>query len=139
MIVVPNENNELIPMRTVTRWRVCIDCKRLNDATRKDHFPLPFIDQMLERLSGHKYYCFLDRVAGYFQISITLEDQEKTTFMCLYGTFTYRRMPFGLCNVPTTFQRCMMENFEDLLEDIIEVFMDDYSVLETHLTCAFKT
>ena len=66
MTVVPNENNELIPMRTVTGWRVCIDYRRLNDATRKDHFPLLFMDQMLERLAGHLYYCFLDGMSGYF-------------------------------------------------------------------------
>jgi len=128
MTVVKNEKNELIPTRTVTGWRVCIDYRRLNDATRKDHFPLPFIDQMLERLAGHQYYCFLDGMSGYFQIPIAPEDQEKTTFTCPYGTFAYRRMPFGLCNAPTTFQRCMTAIFDDLLEDIMEVFMDEFSV-----------
>ncbi|GJW04446.1 reverse transcriptase domain-containing protein [Tanacetum coccineum] len=72
----------------------------LNDATRKDHFPLPFMDQMLERLAGNEYYCFLDGFSGYFQIPIDPQDQEKTTFTCPYGTFAYRRMPFGLCNAP---------------------------------------
>ena len=66
MTVVPNEKNELIPTRTVTGWRVCIDYRRLNDATRKDHFPLLFIDQMLERLAGHMFYCFLGGLSGYF-------------------------------------------------------------------------
>ncbi|KAL5575038.1 hypothetical protein UlMin_016737 [Ulmus minor] len=65
MTVVKNDKNELIPTRTVTGWRVCIDYRKLNDATRKDHFPLPFIDQMLERLSGHDYYCFLDGYSSY--------------------------------------------------------------------------
>ncbi|GKB79777.1 hypothetical protein Tco_0946672, partial [Tanacetum coccineum] len=82
MTVVLNDNNELIPSRTVTRWRVCIDYCKLNDATQKDHFPLPFIDQILERLSGNEYYCFLDGFSGFFQIPIALEDQEKTTFTC---------------------------------------------------------
>ncbi|GKA43696.1 DNA-directed DNA polymerase, partial [Tanacetum coccineum] len=80
MTVVLNDNNELIPSRTITGWRVCIDYRKLNDATRKDHFPLPFIDQMLERLCGNEYYCFLDGFSGFFQIPIALEDQEKTTF-----------------------------------------------------------
>ena len=128
MTVVQNDKNELIPTRTVTGWRVCIDYRKLNDATRKDHFPLPFIDQMLERLAGHMYYCFLDGLSGYFQIPIAPEDQEKTTFTCPYGTYAYRRMPFGLCNAPATFQRCMMAIFDDLVEDIMEVFMDDFSV-----------
>ncbi|KAL5554234.1 hypothetical protein UlMin_041635 [Ulmus minor] len=126
--VVENENNELIPTRTVTGWRVCIDYRKLNDATRKDHFPLPFIDQMLERLAGHAYYCFLDGYSGYNQIAIAPEDQDKTTFTCPYGTFAYRRMPFGLCNAPATFQRCMIAIFSDMVEKFIEVFMDDFSV-----------
>ncbi|GJW40269.1 reverse transcriptase domain-containing protein [Tanacetum coccineum] len=103
MTVVTNENNELIPTRLVTGWRVCIDYRKLNDATRKDHFPLPFMDQMLERLAGNEFYCFLDGFSGYFQIPIDPQDQEKTTFICPYGTFAYRRMPFGLCNAPGTF------------------------------------
>ncbi|GJX90525.1 DNA-directed DNA polymerase [Tanacetum coccineum] len=101
--VVENDENELIPTRLVTGWHVCIDYRKLNDATRKDHFPLPFMDQMLERLVGNEYYCFLDDFSGYFQIPIDPQDQEKTTFMCPYGTFAYLRMPFGLCNAPGTF------------------------------------
>ncbi|GJW84794.1 reverse transcriptase domain-containing protein [Tanacetum coccineum] len=107
---------------------VCIDYRKLNDATRKDHFPLPFMDQMLERLAGNEYYCFLDGFSGYFQIPIDPQDQEKTTFTCPYGTFAYRRMPFGLCNAPGTFQRCMMAIFHDMIEETMEVFMDDFSV-----------
>ncbi|GJV39162.1 reverse transcriptase domain-containing protein [Tanacetum coccineum] len=84
--VVQNEENELIPTRLVTGWRVCIDYRKLNEATRKDHFPLPFMDQMLERLAGNEYYCFLDGFSGYFQIPIDPRDQEKTTFTCPYGT-----------------------------------------------------
>ncbi|GJU60762.1 reverse transcriptase domain-containing protein [Tanacetum coccineum] len=128
MTVVKNEDNELIPTRLVTGWRVCIDYRKLNDATRKDHFPLPFLDQMLERLAGNEYYCFLDGFFGYFQIPIDPQDQEKTTFTCPYGTFAYRRMPFGLCNAPGTFQRCMMAIFHDMIEETMEVFMDDFSV-----------
>nr|GEZ90212.1 reverse transcriptase domain-containing protein [Tanacetum cinerariifolium] len=96
-------------------------------ATRKDHFPLPFMDQMLERLAGNEYYCFLDGFSGYFQIPIDPRDQEKTTFTCLYGTFSYRRMPFGLCNAPGTFLRCMLAIFHDMVEKTMEVFMDDFS------------
>ncbi|GJX14884.1 reverse transcriptase domain-containing protein [Tanacetum coccineum] len=128
MTVVENEDNELIPTRLVTGLRVCIDYRKLNDATRKDHFPLPFMDQMLERLAGNEYYCFLDGFSRYFQIPIDPQDQEKTTFTCPYGTFAYRRMPFGLCNAPGTFQRCMMAIFHDMIEETMEVFMDDFSV-----------
>ena len=126
--VFRNDRNELIPTRTVTGWRICIDYRKLNTATRKDHFPLPFIDQMLDRLAGHHHFCFLDGYSGYNQIAIAPEDQEKTTFTCPYGTFAFRRMPFGLCNAPTTFQRCMMSMFSDLVEEIMEIFMDDFTV-----------
>ena len=126
--VIRNDRNELIPTRTVTGWRVCIDYRKLNTATRKDHFPLPFIDQMLDRLAGHNHFCFLDGYSGYNQIAIAPEDQEKTTFTCPYGTFAFRRMPFGLCNAPTTFQRCMMSMFSDLVEEVMEIFMDDFTV-----------
>nr|GEZ58500.1 retrovirus-related Pol polyprotein from transposon 17.6 [Tanacetum cinerariifolium] len=94
--------------------------RRLNEATRKDHFPLPFMDQMLERLAGNEYYCFLDGFSGYFQILIDPKDQEKTTFTCPYGTFAYKRMPFGLYNAPRTFQRCIMAIFHDMIEKTIE-------------------
>nr|GEX53332.1 reverse transcriptase domain-containing protein [Tanacetum cinerariifolium] len=107
--VVQNEENELIPTRFIMGWRVCIDYHKLNEATRKDHFPLPFMDQMLERFAGNQYYCFLDGFSG---------------------TFAYRRMPFGLCNAPGTLQRCIMAIFHDMIEKTMEVFMDDFSVFE---------
>nr|GFB16754.1 reverse transcriptase domain-containing protein [Tanacetum cinerariifolium] len=106
------------------------DYRKLNDATRKDHFPLPFMDQMLERLEGNEFYCFLDGFSGYFQIPIDPQDQKKTTFTSPYGTFAYRRMPFGLCNDPGTFQRCMMSIFHDMIEKTMKVFMDNFSVFE---------
>nr|GEU34874.1 reverse transcriptase domain-containing protein [Tanacetum cinerariifolium] len=128
IIVVENENNKLIPIRLVIGWRVCIDYRKLNDATRKDHFPLPLMDQMLERLVGNEFYCFLDGFSGYFQIPINPPNQEKTTFTCPYETFAYRRMPFGLCNAPVTFQICRMAIFHAMIEKTMEVFMDDFLV-----------
>ncbi|GJW58530.1 DNA-directed DNA polymerase [Tanacetum coccineum] len=97
--IVKNEKNELIPQR-----------------------------MMLERLAGHEYYCFLDGFSRYFQIPIALEDQEKTTFTCPYGTFRYKRMPFILCNAPATFQHCMTAIFHELTKDSIEVFLNDFSI-----------
>ncbi|GJT68174.1 reverse transcriptase domain-containing protein [Tanacetum coccineum] len=117
-------------MRTVTGWRLCIDYSKLNEATAKDHFHLPFMDQMLERLAGNKYFCFLNGFSGYFQIPIDPNDQEKTTFTCPFRTYAYRRMPFGLCNAPATFQRCMLAIFHDMIEESVKVFMDDFSVFE---------
>ncbi|KAJ9557183.1 hypothetical protein OSB04_011797 [Centaurea solstitialis] len=121
-------NLELKDLPEHLEYQFLEDYRKLNDATRKDHFPLPFIDQMLERLAGNEYFCFLDGFSGYFQIPIDPEDQEKTTFTCPFGTFAYRRMPFGLCNAPPTFQRCMTAIFQDMIEDSMEVIMDDFSV-----------
>ena len=126
--VIRNEKNELIHTRTVAGWRVCIDYRKFNTATRKDHFPLPFIDQMLDMLVRHPHFCFLDGYSGYNKIAIAPEDREKTTFTCPFGTFSFRRMPFGLCNAPGTFQRCMMSIFSDLAEEVMEIFMDDFTV-----------
>ena len=103
LTVIKNEKDELTPTRVKTSWRVCIDYRRLNQVTRKDHFPLPFLDQMFERVVGKSHYCFLNGFSGYLQIHIAPEDRENTIFTCPYGTFAYRRMPFGLCNAPGTF------------------------------------
>ena len=126
--VVRDKNNDLIPTKTTTGWRMCVDYRKLNASTRKDHFPLPFLDQILERVAGHEFYCFLDGYSGYYQIEIVAEDQAKTTFTCPFGTFAFRRMPFGLCNAPATFQRCMLSIFSDMVEKVVEIFMDDFSV-----------
>ena len=106
-----------------------MDYRKLKAWTEKDHFPMPFMDQVLDTLAGKGRYCFLDGYSGYNQISITSEDQEKTTFTCPYGTFAFKRMLFGLYNAPTTFLRCMMSIFSDMVEDTIEVFMDDFTVV----------
>nr|GEY48100.1 reverse transcriptase domain-containing protein [Tanacetum cinerariifolium] len=128
--IVTNKNDELVPTRTITGWRLCIDYHKLNEATAKDHFPLPFMDQMLERLAGNEYFCFLNGFSGYFQISIDPMDQEKTIFTCPFRIYTYRRMPFGLCNAPATFQRGMLAIFHNMIEESVEVFMDYFSVFE---------
>ena len=115
--VVKNQNDELVPTCVQNGWQGCIDYRKLNAITYKDHFPLPFIDQMLEMLIGY---------SGYFHIAIAPEDQEKMTFTCPFGTFAYHRMPFGLCSAPATFQRCMVSIFSDYIKHII--VMDDFTV-----------
>jgi hypothetical protein len=116
---------------------MCIDYWKLNRATWKDHFPPPFIDEMLERLANHSFlerlanhsfFCHLDGYSGYHQILIHSNDQIKTTFTCPYGTFTYMRMSFGLCNAPAPFQTCMMVIFTHMIKKVTKVFMDDFSV-----------
>ncbi|RDX76540.1 Retrovirus-related Pol polyprotein from transposon 17.6, partial [Mucuna pruriens] len=126
--VVPKKSGMTVMNNQHDELRVYIDYRRLNQATCKDHFPFPFIDQVLEKLVGKPYYCFLDGFSGYMQIYIAPDDQHKTTFTCPFGTFAYTRMPFGLCNVLSTFQRCRTSIFSDLLQECMEVFMDDFAV-----------
>ena len=126
--VKTNTKGKEIQTRLLTKWRVCIDYRKLNSATKKDHFLLPFIDQILDRIAGSSYFCFLDGYLGYNQIAIHPDDQEKTTFTCPFGTFAFRCMPFRLCNAPATFQRCMTAIFLDFLGDSLEVLTDDFFV-----------
>ncbi|RDY08541.1 Retrovirus-related Pol polyprotein from transposon 17.6, partial [Mucuna pruriens] len=114
MTMMKNCNDELVPTRVQNN--------------RRDHFPQPFLDQVLEKLAGKSHYCFLDGYFGYMQIHIAPKDQHKITFTCPFGTFAYTRMSFGLCNAPSTFQRCMLSIFSYLLEDCMEVFIDDFTV-----------
>ena len=108
--------------------RVCQDFRKLNAATKKDYFPLPFTDIILDHVSGHENYSFLDGFSGYNQVFIRKGDQLKTTFTTEWGTFAFNRMPFGLCNAPGTFQRLMMDIFKDFLRHFLEVFIDDFAV-----------
>ena len=94
--VVPNDKDELIPQRIITGYRMVIAFRKLNKATKKDHYAFPFIEQMLERLSKHTHFCFLDGYSGFSQIPMSADDQSKTTFTCPFGTSAYRRLPFGL-------------------------------------------
>jgi hypothetical protein len=91
---------------------------------------LSFIDEILEQLANHSFFCFLDGYSGYHQILTHPDDQSKTTFTYPYGTYAYRIMSFGLCNAPASFQICMMSIFSDMIEEIMEVFMDDFSIYE---------
>jgi hypothetical protein len=108
----------------------------LNDATQKDHYPLPFVDAILDLVAGHRVYSFLDGHASYTQVQIRPEDQLKTTFITDWGTFASTRMPFGLCNGPKTFQRIMMVIFQEFLGKGPEIFIDDFYIFrsdEEHL------
>jgi len=137
--MIQNENNELISTRIVTRWRMSIDYGKLNQATRKDHFPLPFADQMLEGLAGQAYYCFLDGYSNYSQIIVDPLEPKKIAFTCPLGIFAHRKMSFGMFNAPSTFQRCMLSIFSDLIEKSIVVFMDDFSIFDSSFDDCLET
>ncbi|RVW48848.1 Retrovirus-related Pol polyprotein from transposon 17.6 [Vitis vinifera] len=124
--VVQNEKGEEITTRLTSGWRVCIDYRKLNAVTRKDHFPLPFIDQVLERVSGHPFYC-LDGYSGYFQIEIDVEDQEKPLLhVHLEHMLTEECLWFMQCTC--NISKMYVEYFSDMVERIMEVFMDDITV-----------
>ena len=135
IVIVPKKNKKI---------HICVDYRQLNSKTKKDHFPLPFTDQVLDRVAGHKLYSFLDGFSGYNQIQIHPDDQSKTTFTTKWGTFAYKVMPFGLCNAPATFQRVMMAAFQDFLQQWMEIFLDDFAVygdeddMVTKLELVFK-
>jgi len=129
-VVVPKKNG---------KWRISVDYRELNKETQKDHFPLPFIDQVLDTLAGNKFFSFLDGFGGYNQIQIAPEDQDKTTFTCPWGTFSYRVLHFGLCNVPATFQRDILSIFADLINEGLEVYMGDFTSYEDSFDPALDT
>lgn len=104
---------------------------RLSEAElsyKKDHFLLPFLDQVPEIVAGYEFYYFLYDYSWYYHIQIALEDQAKKIFTCPFSTFAFRRMPFVLCNALATFQIFMINIYSDIVEDYIEVLIDDFSV-----------
>lgn len=130
LVVVPKKN---------TKWRIYVDYWELNKATQKYHFPLPFIDQVLDTLEGKQFFSFLDGLSGYNQIRIAPEDQDKTTFTYPWGTFAYRVLPFGLCNAPAMFQKAILSNFVDLINEGLEVYMDEFSLYGDKFDQALQT
>eukprot|EP00253_Pinus_taeda_P029982 PITA_29982 len=130
--IYPISNSEwvsplvLVPKKNC-KWRICVDYGELNKATKKDHFPLPFIDQALDSLAGKKFFSFLDGFSGYNQIQISPKYQDNTIFTCRWGTFAYWVLPFGFCNAPTTFQRAVLRIFSELVHDAVEIYMDDFT------------
>ena len=123
-----NDKGKELHTHLSTKWRACIDYRKLNAVTKKDHFPSPFIDQILDKLSSQGFYCFLDGYSGYNQLAIHPDDQEKSTITCPFGTYAFQRMSFGLCNALATFYRCMMAIFSEFIGESMEVFMDDFSI-----------
>ena len=106
IVIVPKKNKKL---------RVCVNLKKVNAATIRDHYPLPITDQVLEQVAKKQAYSFLDGFSGYNQVSIKQEDQHKTAFATEWGIYAYRVMPFGLTNAPATFQRLMCHAFKEYL------------------------
>jgi hypothetical protein len=128
IVVVPKKNDKL---------RICVDFLRLNSVTQKDHFPLSFLDAILDGVAGYLYYSFLDDFSGYNQIMIALACRAYTTFRGLESFC----IPFGLCNAPATFQKVMTIAFQEYLRKFMEIFLDDfciYSTCQEHANCLRK-
>ncbi|GJR79380.1 reverse transcriptase domain-containing protein [Tanacetum coccineum] len=127
-------------------WRMCVDFKDLNNACPKDCYPLPEIDWKVESLCGYSFKCFLDAYKGYHQIKMAKEDEEKTAFITSQGIFCYSKMPFGLKNVGSTYQRLVDKAFQRQIGRNLEVYVDDL-VIKSHteeeiirdITETFKT
>ncbi|GKA56969.1 reverse transcriptase domain-containing protein [Tanacetum coccineum] len=135
--VVTNEKDKLILTRTITGWRVCIDYRKLNEATTKDYFPLPFMDQMLERLAGNKYFCFLYGFSGYFQIPIDPNDQEKTTFTCIGECLSDYVMLLPHSKDFLKISRPLTKLLEkDTLFEFDDECQEAFDLLKEKLTCA---
>ncbi|MCO5567967.1 hypothetical protein L7F22_021663 [Adiantum nelumboides] len=129
--IYPVTNSEWVSPVVVTpkkngKWRVCVDYKPLNAATKRDHFPLPFQDEILNEVAGHERYTVCDSYSGYYQIRIAEEDQHKTTFITPWGSFAFRVMPFGLANAPSTFTRFTSFIFQPFFGKSIRAFLDDF-------------
>jgi hypothetical protein len=123
---------------------VCTDFRDLNKACPKDNFPTPFIDQIIDECAGCEAFSFMDGFLGYNQIQIKPGDQHKMTFICLWDTFSYHKMAFGLKNDGATFQRAMSFAFHDI-KHIVEAYLDDLASHSrkrkdhpTHLQLIFK-
>ena len=110
------------------KWRFCVDYRKLNNVTKKDRYPLPLINEIIDRLGGSKWFTSIDLASGYWQVEVAEEDKEKTAFITKYGLFEYNVMPFGLCNAPATFQRLMNTALGDILWKFVMDYIDDISI-----------
>jgi len=104
--------------------KVCVDYRDVNQACPKDNYPTPFIDQIIDECARCEIFSFMDCFPGYNQINIYPQDQSKTAFICPWGTFAYRMLPFGLKNTGATFKREMNYAFHDI-KNIIQPYIDD--------------
>ena len=136
IVMVRKKNNE---------YRMCIDYRRLNDCTIREKFPIPNVCDTIDGLGGAKYFTTLDLYSGYYQLSIHEEDRHKTSFVCEYGQFEFNRLPFGLVNAPSAFQRTITAIFNEIHFDFLLIYLDDLIIFSKskeehtrHLELVFK-
>jgi hypothetical protein len=128
-LIQPSTNPWSFPVVVVKKkngkFRFCVNYKPLNDITKKDNYPLPRIDEMLDTLQDAQWFTTLDLASGYWQIKVKKEDQKKTAFITKFGTYEFKVMPFGLCNAPATFQRTMDKVLQRIKDKFVLVYLDD--------------
>lgn len=132
IVIVPKKNGKI---------RICQDYRKLNNVTKKDHFPLPFTDTLLDIVAGHEMYSLMDGFSGYNQIGISKAHQLLTAFITDEGVYAHNKMPFGLCNAPATYQRLVITVFMEYLHKFMESFLDDFCVFSSkakHADCLEK-
>jgi len=118
--------SNLVPTRKKSgEIRLCVNLRNLNQVSLKDHYPLPKMDHILQRVVGSSRISLLDGISGFNQILVHPDDQDKTTFTTPWGTFKYVKMPFGLKNAGATFQRAMDITFSKGIHDFLVVYLDE--------------
>jgi len=118
------------------RW--CLDYRSLNDLTLKDAYPIPRIDMCIDCLATASIFSCLDLQSGYWQLEMDERDRPKTAFITKYGLFEHTKMPFGLCNAPSTFQRCMEFIFRGMQWQTILIYLDDIIIFSSNLDEHFE-
>ncbi len=119
----------LVPVRKKNgEIRLCVDFRDLNQASLKDHHPLPSMEQILSKVSGSRRFSFLHGFSGYNQVLVKEYDRHKTTFTTKWGTYAYYKMPFGLTNAGATFQKAMEMAFKKLIDKFVLVYLDDITI-----------
>jgi hypothetical protein len=124
--------------KTTDQIRLCIDFHALNRASIKDHFPLPNMEMILQRVAGSQMMSLLDGFSGYNQIKVKMVDKYKTTIITHWGTFAYECMPFGFSNAGSNFQRPMRIVFDDLIDKVIHTYLDYLIVYSKGLSIISK-
>ena len=128
MVIIPKTNGTL---------RICVDFRKLNAATKKDHYPLPYMEEIIYEVAGHEMYSFLDCFLGYYQVAMAEQVKNKTAFSTEWGPYQFERKPFGAKNAPMTFQRVMDLIFRPFLKTFFRIYLDDgtvYGQMKDHIT-----
>ena len=118
-----------------TKLRICFDFRELNKVTLTYPFPTPYTDEILNEVTWHEFHSFTDVLLVYNQVPIAKEYQKKTTFVCEFGSFAYRIMPFGLKNAPAVFSRIVVKTFQEYIYKTMEVYFDDWMIYSMLKEC----